>query len=219
MKSLIAVSILNFNFLKLKEELEKVRKLNINHLHYDVMDYDFVDNISFGSKILSDITKEEKWFVDCHMMVKIKNCKISSFLLPFLKANANMITFHYEALSDDQIKDFFSFCEKEKIGKGLAINPETSIIKIIPYLKKIDQILIMSVKPGHGGQKFISATLNKIDQIKKKIIDQNLSVKIVIDGGINFETGNQCLEKGADFLVMGTYLLNENNYQKIKKFL
>lgn len=212
-KPVIAISILTANFLNLEEQLKEITNAKINHIHYDVMDYHFVNNLTFGTKILTDInkfTKEKNIKIDCHLMVKIKkDISVEQYLTPYIENEVNSITLHYEALTKKQLQAFLSLNHNFK--KGIAINPETKVKAITHLLDKIDYIMVMSVNPGFGKQKFIEASINKIQEIKAYIKANNLTTIISVDGGINDITGKKCIKAGANYLVSGSYLVNSSN--------
>ncbi|MBE4703900.1 ribulose-phosphate 3-epimerase [Spiroplasma platyhelix] len=217
---IIAASILTADFLNLKVELDSIVKAKIPAVHFDVMDNNFVPNLSFGPKILSDVAsylKTKGVAVDCHLMVAIKsNIKVKDFLQPFILDGVNSITLHYEALSKKQLKEFLSW-KNCGFKKGLAVSPETKINKIFPYLDLLDLVLIMSVHPGFGNQKFIDASYQKIQTLSDYCKNNNKSPIIAVDGGINDSTAKRCIEAGANYLVSGSYLLDNSN--SIKKQL
>lgn len=209
----ISASILNANFLNLKSQLDQIKNAEINTIHFDVMDGSFVNNLSFGTKILHDITAEYKnLFIECHMMVKIINKTIEQYLQPFVDAGANSIILHYEALSENQRVEFIRFAKKNDIIIGLAINPETPIELVENYLEDFNVVLVMSVNPGLGGQKFLENTIQKIQQLK--LLKSKYNFEITVDGGINAETARESISAGADNLVIGSYLINSNNMKK-----
>lgn len=212
----IAASILTANFLSLKDDLLNLKKAGINWIHFDVMDHHFVDNLSFGAKVLSDVCAFSPHInIDCHMMVKITTPKVEDYLKPFIiLPHVKNITLHYEALTHSQLQEFLSW-KKPGFKKGIAINPDTPISKIYPYLKYLDTILIMSVQPGAGGQSFLPTTIDKIKQLVKEIDNSFPNLTIAIDGGINNLTARDCINAGANYLVAGSYLLNSAN--SIKK--
>ncbi|AUM62907.1 ribulose-phosphate 3-epimerase [Spiroplasma monobiae] len=209
-KFIVAPSILTANFLNLKEDLDKLKKAKIEWIHYDVMDYNFVPNLSFGPKILSDIVNEYSFKMDLHLMVKVVDLSIEEYLEPFLLKNVEQITMHYEALSETQIEEFINFCKSRKIKASLSINPETEVSSIKKYLKYIQNILVMSVKPGFGGQKFIENSLTKISSLKEIREMNNYSFLIQVDGGINEKTLKLVQEAGVDMIVAGSYLVGSN---------
>lgn len=215
-KNIIAVSILTADFLNLKSELDKIVKSKISVIHFDIMDNNFVPNLSFGPKILSDVAsylENKDIVIDCHLMLTIKpNIKIKDFLQPFIIKGVNNITLHYEALNRRQLKEFIKW-KNPGFKKGLAINPETKISKIFPYAMLVDLILIMSVNPGFGKQKFISSSYQKIQTLNNYLKGEILDKKpiIAVDGGINDITAKECIKAGANYLVSGSYLLNSSN--------
>ncbi|WP_342252487.1 ribulose-phosphate 3-epimerase [Spiroplasma endosymbiont of Amphibalanus improvisus] len=214
----IAASILNANFWNLSKNILDLKKSNIDWIHFDVMDGFFVPNLSFGSKILSDITEQIDYFIDCHMMVKIQATQsLSEYLKPFVDAGANSITLHYEALDDFQFDEFLSFCDKNKIQKGISIKLNTRVSDIQHLLEKIDLILVMGVEPGFGGQKFNNSALQSIQELSKLRKDNNYSYLIQVDGGIKEDNAQICLEKGADILVVGSFLFQDSVDKQVKK--
>ncbi|WP_338987516.1 ribulose-phosphate 3-epimerase [Spiroplasma endosymbiont of Dasysyrphus albostriatus] len=211
----IAASILTANFLSLKDDLLNLQNAGINWIHFDVMDHHFVENLSFGAKILSDVCKfSSNINIDCHMMVKITTSKVCDYLKPFIiLPQVKNINLHYEALTEEQLKEFLQW-KNPGFKKGIAINPDTPISKIYDYLKDLDTILIMSVQPGAGGQRFLDLTINKIKMLVKHIDNNFPNITIAVDGGINNLTANDCIAAGANYLVAGSYLLNSDNSVK-----
>lgn len=209
----ISASILNANFLNLKLQLDQINDAEIKTIHFDVMDGNFVNNLSFGPKILQDITtKYKNFFIECHMMVKIINKTVDQYLQPFVDAGANSLILHYEALSENQWVEFIKFAKKNNIIIGLAINPETSIKLIENYLQDLNVVLVMSVNPGFGAQKFLESTIQKIKQLQ--LLKSKYNFKITVDGGINQTTAEKCISAGVDNLVIGSYLINSNDMKK-----
>lgn len=218
----IAASILTADFLDLKVELDRIVKAKIPAVHFDIMDNNFVPNLSFGPKILSDVAGylvKKEVAVDCHLMVALKKkTTVKEFLQPFIIKGVRSITLHYEALSKRQLKEFLNW-EDAGFERGLAISPDTKVSKILPFLGSLNLILVMSVHPGFGNQTFIATSYDKIKAIHDYLKDNHLEQKpiIAVDGGINDETASGCLEAGANYLVSGSYLLNSEN--SIKKQL
>lgn len=216
----IAASILTADFLNLKAELDRIIKAKIPAIHFDVMDNNFVPNLSFGPKILNDVASylnDKVVDVDCHLMVALKeSVSVKDFLQPFIIKGVNSIVLHYEALTLIQLKEFISW-ENCGFKKGLAVSPETEIDKIFPYLELLDLVLIMSVNPGFGQQKFIVSSYQKIADLKKYLnscCDKSSNIKvpvIAVDGGINAVSAKGCIAAGASYLVSGSYLLNSLN--------
>lgn len=219
-KPIIAASLLNCNFLKLENSLDELKKANIKWIHYDVMDYHFVSNLSFGPKILNDISKKYDFYYDCHMMVKIDpKTNLENYLKPFIKAKANSFTFHYEALIDKQILDLINLKAKYNIKIGLAISPDTKVSVLKPYLNNLDLVLIMSVYPGFGAQKFIKGSILKVKELKQLLVDFNKSdLLIEIDGGISADSIKLCKNLPISIFVVGSYLFKSKNIvSQIKK--
>lgn len=198
----IAPSILAANFLNLKADLDRLAEADIEWLHYDVMDGHFVPNISFGASILHQIKKNYSFFYDVHIMVS--NPLVAA--VPLVEAGADLITFHLEAVSDvpKTIDDFRAYFPNTKLG--ISIKPNTPVETLLPFLSKIDLVLVMSVEPGQGGQKFMLEALDKIEQLREYIDEGNLNCFLEVDGGINSATGPDAILAGADVLVAGTYI-------------
>jgi ribulose-phosphate 3-epimerase len=201
----ISPSILSADFSKLGSEIKNLEKANADLIHIDVMDGHFVPNITIGPEVISKLRKHTSLPFDVHLMIS----PVHEFITNFAEAGADIITIHPEATNDLQasIKKIKSLNKKT----GVSLNPETSINKVLPVLKMIDLVLIMSVNPGFGGQKFIKETLEKVKSLRKEIDAQGLKTQIEIDGGINFENAKIAKEAGVDILVSGTTIFKENN--------
>lgn len=202
----IAPSILSANSAFLCDEVKLLQKANADYIHFDVMDGHFVNNMTFGPKILKDIRSCADIEFDVHLMVDdpIK------FIPWYAEAGADILTFHLEAI--DNPTSAIKLINKHGIKAGISIKPQTSIDKLLPYIDMVDLVLIMSVEPGFGGQKFMDSSIDKIAKIKK-IINPNKTV-IEVDGGINEQTAKLCINAGADILVAGTSVFKNNNYEK-----
>ena len=207
---IIAPSLLAANFLNLEKEITRLEEAKIKWLHYDVMDGHFVPAISFGSEILKQISNFTDLFLDVHIMAT--NPEHCAKLL--IDAGANNITFHYEA-TGDVIETINKLREiSADIMIGMSIKPLTPVDEILEYLPYLDMILVMSVEPGKGGQKFNIEALDKIEQLRRYIDENSFECLIEVDGGINGETGKDCALAGADVLVSGTYLFRSENIEK-----
>lgn len=202
------------SILKIKNNQEKINELinsDIDYLHLDVMDGVFVENISLPydecKKIISKIP------LDIHLMVK----DTKKYINEFIKLNPKYISFHIET---DNINECINIIKEKNILVGIAINPKTNIEKILPYLNLIDLVLIMSVEPGYGGQKFINDTLEKIKYLNEYRNENNLNFEIEIDGGINI---NNIKNIDSDIVVIGSGITNSENYKnqvnKIKELI
>ena len=168
------------------------------------MDGQFVPPITFGSPIIEAINSVTNLPLDIHMMV----IEPDRFFADFVDAGAKSITVHFEAVED--IGQTLAKLDSLGVNKSLALNPETEIEKSFPYLAQLDQILIMSVNPGYGGQSFIESSLKKIEQVKNQIVKQGLSTNIQVDGGINHETISAVVHAGADIVVAGSVVFGPN---------
>ncbi len=201
----ISPSILSADFGKLGSEIQNLEKAGADLIHIDVMDGHFVPNITIGPEVISKLRKHTSLPFDVHLMIS----PVNYFIKNFAEAGADIITIHPEATNDllDSIKKIKSFNKKV----GISLNPETSIDKVLPFLNLIDLVLIMSVNPGFGGQKFIEETLQKVKALRREIDEKNLKTKIEIDGGINFENAKKVIKAGVDILVSGTTIFKENN--------
>ena len=205
MKVKISPSILGGSFSNIEKIIVDLDKSKAEYIHFDVMDGDFVPNLTFGAKFISDVRKFSKKIFDVHLMIN----RVDKFLDEYIKAGSDIITFHYEV--DEDIQKIISKIKNKGIKCGLAIKPRTTWSEILPYLDLIDQVTIMTVEPGFGGQKFMNNQVDKIKNISNQIKLNNMNVEVEIDGGINFETGKICIEAGADILVAGSFLFNQGD--------
>lgn len=198
------------SFLSVKENLiENINNLDnssVDFLHLDVMDGIFVSNKSWNYEFFERILKNTKKPKDIHLMVS----NVKEYIDLFKNFNPEYITFHYEAVSD--IKSVANYIKNLNIKVGVSIKPSTSVEEILPYLDYLDLILVMSVEPGKGGQKFINDSVDKINQLYKLREKYNYNYLIEVDGGINEKTSKLC--KKADILVIGSYITNSDNYQE-----
>ena len=200
----ISPSILSADFSKLGKEIESLEKAGADLIHIDVMDGHFVPNITIGPDVINKLRKYTSLPFDVHLMIS----PVHNFIKKFAKAGADIITIHPEATKDlkNSIKEIKSFNKKT----GISLNPETPVSKVLPILNLIDLVLIMSVNPGFGGQKFMKETLEKVKVLRKEIDSKKLKTEIEIDGGINFENAKLAIDAGVDILVSGTTIFKEN---------
>ena len=198
-------SILSTNFFNLKEKLEDLYSSGINYLHLDIMDGHFVNNLSFGPSILSAIKAEFSFIIDTHLMVS----NPGKMIRKFLEQDSDWISFHVE--TDEDINKNIDLIKSNHKLAGLALNPDTDIKMVFPFLDQIDYVLLMSVFPGYGGQKFISETICRVEKLKEEIENRNCKCLIQVDGGINKSVLPQLKKAGADLFVIGTALFNSLN--------
>lgn len=195
----IAPSVLSADFAKMGEEIKSVEKAGADIIHLDVMDGVFVPNITFGIKMIADVRKTTSLSLDCHLMI----VHPEKYVKDFAKAGADYITVHYEACGEN-LKDTLLLIKENNVKCGLVINPDTPVEKVENLIPLCDMVLVMSVFPGFGGQKFIADVLDKCRAIRKIIDENNLDCLLEIDGGINADTAKSAREAGCDVLVAGS---------------
>jgi len=201
----ISPSILSCNFSKLGEEVESLEKAGADLIHIDVMDGHFVPNITIGPEVIKKIRPLTKVPFDVHLMIS----PVDNFIEDFVNAGSDIITIHPEATKD--LKKSIELIKKFDKKVGISLNPNSEINLVEPYLNDIDLILVMSVNPGFAGQKFKPEVLKKLEKIKKIIVSKNLKIDLEIDGGISFQNSIDAKNAGANILVSGSTIFNENN--------
>ena len=207
----IAPSILAADLMNMKEEIELVDNYGAEYIHIDVMDGQYVENIAFGPNIVKSIRPLTKKVLDVHLMIT----PVAKYIDAFIKAGADIISFHPDADKNNQ--DIIKQIRSNNCKVGIAVHPKIKISDIEIFLDDIDSVIVMTVVPGFGGQKFMHSEVKKItelDNIKKQ---KNLKFEIEVDGGINHETGKICRDKNANILVAGSYIFSsgKENYKKM----
>jgi len=208
MKVKVAPSVLSANFSKLAEEIIELDKAGCDYIHIDVMDGNFVPDITIGPCVIRSIRGLTDKIFDVHLMVQSPEKHIKNFA----DAGADIITFHIEATKNPE--NTIQLIKNLGIKAGISLRPQTKVEEILDYIKLVDLILVMSVDPGAAGQEFISSQVSKIQALKNHIALHNLKVLVSVDGGINSETAKMSVDAGADVLVAGSFIFKRgDNYR------
>ena len=202
MSVIVSPSLLSADFLHLSKDIEMVNRSQADWFHLDIMDGVFVPNISYGLPVVSQIKKIATKPLDVHLMI----VQPERYVEAFHKAGADILTVHYEACT--HLHRTIQQIKAQGMKAGVSLNPHTPVSLLEDVIEDIDVALLMSVNPGFGGQSFIEQTINKVDKLKKLIMESNSHTLIEIDGGVNFETGKRLVNAGADALVAGSFVFN-----------
>ena len=201
----ISPSILSADFSQLSNEIKRLEDGGADMIHVDVMDGHFVPNLTIGPPVIKSLKKHSSILFDVHLMIS----PVHKYIKAYADAGADIITIHPEATDD--INSSISLIRELNKKVGVSLNPKTRVDVIIEHLSKIDLVLIMSVNPGFGGQKFMPEVLSKIEELKQLRTTKDLDFDIEIDGGINFENSKMAIRAGANILVSGTTIFKSNN--------
>ena len=205
-KIIVSPSILSADFANLENDVHRVEIAGADWLHVDVMDGHFVPNITIGVPVVASLKKVAKIPLDVHLMIENPR----KYVEPFANAGADILTFHYEAVKEGEIYDLIKNIRSFGMKAGMSIKPKTSADKCFKFLPELDMLLVMTVEPGFGGQKFMADCAEKIKQIREKSED----IIIQVDGGINGETSRICKDYGANSLVAGSYVYKSDDIEK-----
>lgn len=208
----LAPSILSCDFSNLQADLDQTKDTDLKMIHIDVMDGSFVPNISFGFKVISDIRNKNDYLFDTHAMIY----EPIKYIEEFKKAGVDRLTIHYEAC--ENLDQTIEKIKENDMQVGLTFKPATDLDLIIPYLDKIDLVLVMSVEPGFGGQTFMESSIEKIKILRDYIDNNNLDVLIQVDGGIKTTNVKKVIEAGTDIVVSGSDVFGKDIKNQINKY-
>ncbi len=205
MRQLVAPSILSADFNNLGKDIEMINASEADYIHFDVMDGVFVPNISFGIPVIERVNRIAKKPLDVHLMI----VNPDHLLEPFVKSGASIVTVHYEACP--HLHRTLQLIKSLGAKASVSLNPHTPVAVLEEVINDLDMVLLMSVNPGFGGQKFIEHTYDKVRKLRKMIDQANSDCLIEVDGGVNYETGKKLYEAGANVLVAGSFVFNSTN--------
>ncbi len=207
----IAPSVLGADFSRLGEDIKDCERLGVDWLHLDIMDGHFVPNISFGPGLVKTIDELTDKFLDVHLMLS----EPQKYFEPFAKVGADLVTFHIEVHQDP--RKHSRALKKLGVKAGISLNPKTLINKVLRHLEHFDLLLVMSVQPGFGGQKFMESALPKVEKARSFIDKNKLNCLIEIDGGVDGENAKRCVDAGADIIVIGNAFFKSTDRRALTK--
>lgn len=205
---MIAPSILNINNLNLEKDIQTAVNAGIKRFHIDIMDGHFVANLSFGPQLVSDF---KKTFPTSEAEIHLMSNNPNDLVPAFTKAGAQIMLLHYEAMTEEKLNYWLDYLKENHVKAGVVLNPDTPVSVLSKFISKIDQILLMTVFPGFGGQKFIPESLSRIKEASRLVKGK---VPIEVDGGINGQTAKKAKDAGAEIFVAGSYLFCQNSVEQ-----
>jgi ribulose-phosphate 3-epimerase len=213
MSTIVAPSILSANFLNLEKDIEMLNRSEADWIHLDIMDGVFVPNISFGFAVTNLLKKITNKTLDTHLMI----VKPEKFINEVKETGSTYMNVHYEATT--HLHRVVQEIRNHGMKPAVTLNPHTPVSFLEDIISDLDMVLLMSVNPGYGGQKFITNTLKKVSQLKELILQRNSTALIEVDGGVNLETGKMLVDAGADVLVAGSFIFSSENPEELIKEL
>ena len=212
---LIAPSILNANNLDLKKDIKEATAAGITRFHIDIMDGHFVPNLSFGPQMVSDFKRE---FPTTEAEIHLMSDKPDVLVPAFVKAGADLVEIHYEAMTEEKVNHWLDYLAANNVRAGLVLNPDTPVSVLNKFVSKLNQVLLMTVYPGFGGQKFIADSPKRIKKTRQLLTKAGKDIPIEVDGGVNGQTAMLAKDAGADVFVAGSYIFkNGNIIEQVKK--
>lgn len=211
--NILSPSILSADFWKLGEEIQTAYEAGAEYMHIDVMDGIFVPSISYGMPVIKSIRKNTDVFFDVHIMIT----EPERYAAEFVDCGADMVTFHVEAT--EKVQETIDSIRNKGAKVGISVKPGTPVSAIEPWLDQVDMVLVMTVEPGFGGQKYIDYCTEKVVEVRKMITDKGLNVDVQVDGGINLENVQTVLDAGANVIVAGSSVFKDSIADNVKKFM